>query len=667
MLSSFFVIAPLLAVVNAANDWSVACTTGECSYDIPTTNGSTASGTVTIWGSQDAISDITTAADWEILDCDPNALAQDIRLVCNSASDSKCSHLYQNTGAVNKIVRLPENCGSSAFARVAKAWVPDDQSIPSSIAARLVRRDGAQPQVKALSLDTNFGAVDWSKTGQVNIAIQGANVPGASGTIQIPPSRRTTRLSQRGLIDFVKGAISSIASNSVDLSKNIDLPPLDLQKKINLFNKSIDCGPVTAKVSADVDGSVHAVASVGVAATGTIIPPKITDLGLVATLNGNVQGTLSLTADVAGSVDSGKIQLVSLGIPGLDIPGIFSLGPTFTVDAQATANLDVNLDVETQINLDINNAQLSFPPWVRQRARWERVLHRRYAPDVKATGTLAVHLIPALNFGVSAFGGKAKAEIDLALDTSASLKLSLEASADAETTIGGGGSTSTDTNTNTNTKGTTDSTSTTASNTMTSKGSMHTTTSSANSNKMMHKSTSTKAMMHKSTSTKAMMHKSTSTKAAMHKSTSTKAMMHKSTSTAKAMHTSASPMAHSAAPSPSSSGMYGRAVTSSFGGCFEVDAGLAITAGVQGDFFGLFNADKQDTLFSKNFVIFKKCFGAQATRKRSSLFALSRLDRKSESSSSLGRRAGLTCPAGNVKSAATLVDETIKAAAIKAA
>jgi hypothetical protein len=64
------------------------------------------------WGSNNAITDITKAADWQILGCDSNALAQDIRLVCLKDPDdpnSQCSHLYQEIGAVNKIVRLPED------------------------------------------------------------------------------------------------------------------------------------------------------------------------------------------------------------------------------------------------------------------------------------------------------------------------------------------------------------------------------------------------------------------------------------------------------------------------------------------------------------------------------------------------------------------------------
>ncbi|KAJ7474872.1 hypothetical protein FB451DRAFT_1088510 [Mycena latifolia] len=560
MFSSLLLLVPFLTVINAANDWSVACLTGECSYDLPSTNGSS-SGTVTIWGSQDAITDITKAADWEILGCDPNALSQDIRLVCKSDDpDAKCSHLYQNIGAVNKIVRLPENCGSSAFARVSKAWVPEDQSIPSSIAARLVRRDGTQPQVKALSLDTNFNAVDWSKTGVVNIAIQAANVPGASGTISVPPSKRSTRLSQRSFFSSVKNAVKAVASNSVKVNKSVNLKPLDFTKNVNLVNEQIKCGAVTASLKVDLNGQAHAAVTVGVAATGTIIPPKITDFAIITGLTANVAGTLDLTADVAGKVDSGKITLVNLGIPGLDFPGILTVGPSFQVAAQVTASLDVNLDMTVGINFNVDNAQLSFPPGSgaapsgKAFSIGDTPLTLSASPNVKATGTVSAHLIPSLNLGVSAFGNIVKAQAFLALDTFASLKLSLEASATADKVI-------------------------------------------------------TKAK------------------------------------TARTI--------------PMSNEVSERAVTSSFGGCFEVDAGVNVNVGADGSFFGLFDQNTKATLFAKNFVILKKCFGAASKR---SLVVLSRLDRMA-----LVQRAGLTCPASTVKKPVSVVNQTIKAAAIKAA
>ncbi|KAJ7763197.1 hypothetical protein DFH07DRAFT_813093 [Mycena maculata] len=633
MLSSVLVLVPFVTLINAANDWSVPCITGECSYDIPTTNG-TASGTMAIWGSQDAISDITTAADWQILTCDPTALSQDIRLVCMSdASDAKCSNLYQNTGAVNKIVRLPENCGSGPFARVANASVSEDQTIPSSIAARLVRRDGTQPLVQTLSLDTNFSAVDYSKTGQVNIAIQAANVPGASGTIPIPPSKRTTRISQRVLQNFVANVLDA---NVANVNQTIDLPPLSFDKTVNILNKTISCGPVTASVDINLDGNTQATAQVGVAATGTLIPPKITSFGIVGILNGNVAGTMDIKANVNGQVDSGKVTLLNLGVPGLDIPGILTVGPSLQIDAQVTADFDVNLDMTVGINLALDNTTLNFPPGSGAAPNAELFsigdtpLSLSASPDVTATGNVTAHLIPSLNLGVSALGNAASAQVFLSLDTSATLQLNLEGSLNASTVIDESSSTDSD-STTTETDFTT----------------YFTTI----------KETEGVTTVTKITDV-------TSTTTVIEDSTITHST---ATATPAAYYTPASKASTTASTSYQYQSTYGRDVTTSFGGCFEVDAGIDVTAGADASFFGLFDPNVSDTLFSKNFVIFKKCFGAAASKR--SLFARFSLSRPDRRESSFGRRAALadlTCPASDVGTPASLVDQTIKSAAIKA-
>ncbi len=117
----------LSSVVRAANDWNTPCLTGQCSFDVTnSTARSTASGSLFIVssagsthttsglinalyqnGSTNAISDLTPAAGWTILDCDSTTSAQDIRAIC-TGDNTTCSHLYQN-GAVGTIVRLPEN------------------------------------------------------------------------------------------------------------------------------------------------------------------------------------------------------------------------------------------------------------------------------------------------------------------------------------------------------------------------------------------------------------------------------------------------------------------------------------------------------------------------------------------------------------------------------
>jgi hypothetical protein len=132
----YYLVALALTVgdrqrVLAANDWLVPCLQGQCSWDLPVDSG--ASGNLQIvrshshlptcpkrafeytddypqWGPTTAISDITSAAGWQITHCDSEATAQDIQLVCANANSS-CDHLFQG-GAVDTIVRLPDEVGS---------------------------------------------------------------------------------------------------------------------------------------------------------------------------------------------------------------------------------------------------------------------------------------------------------------------------------------------------------------------------------------------------------------------------------------------------------------------------------------------------------------------------------------------------------------------------
>ncbi|KAJ7307836.1 hypothetical protein DFH08DRAFT_720040 [Mycena albidolilacea] len=561
MLSSFLVIFPFIAGINALNDWTVACTRGECSY------GAEPQADLPQWGSNNAITDITKAADWQILGCDPNALAQDIRLVCLKDPDdpnSQCPHLYQEIGAVNKIVRLPEDCGASAFARVAKSWVSEDQSIPSSVRRSLVRRDGKVPVVKSLSLDTDFDAVDWSKTGPVNIAIQGVNVPGVqAGDIQVTSSRRRTinpRFSIKGAlggmflfysflivtrITLPLAVKDAVVDNSIDANKTFDLKPLTFSKHVNLINSQLDCGKLSASLQVDMDANSNAQASISVAATGTIIPPKITKFGVVAALTANVAGTMTMNADITGHVDSGKIELVNLGVPAFDLPGIFTLGPSFTVSAQVVGDVDVVMDMQVGLNFDINNAQLTFPPDASNKPLSsafsinDTPLTLNAAGDVTATGTLTAHLIPSLNFGVSVLGGKAKADIFLDLDTNAVLQMNLDGSVSATKVV---------------TPPTID-----------------------NSASSSPETTSADA-----------------------------------TSTAADI---ASPNDDSSSDAGGSTDLFQTddETTKSLGGCINVNGGISINAGAEGSFFGLFDKVSNARLFEKNFKIFNKCFGDQAT------------------------------------------------------
>ncbi|KAJ7913378.1 hypothetical protein B0H13DRAFT_2005089 [Mycena leptocephala] len=53
--------------------------------------------------------------------------------------------------------------------------------------------------------------------------------------------------------------------------------------------------------------------------------------------------------------------------------------------------------------------------------------------------------------------------------------------------------------------------------------------------------------------------------------------------------------------------------TKSLGGCINVNGAISVNAGAEGSFFGLFDKFANAQLFNKNFKIFTKCFGDQAT------------------------------------------------------
>lgn len=432
-----------------------------------------------IWGSPKALSDVTEAAGWMILDCDKNKMDQDIRLVCKSANSAEagCDHLSQNMPPEGKIVRLPDSCGKMPFALVAKYWVPENQTIPKDAMKKIVRRDGATPKVQAMSISTNFTSGDVKKIGNVNIAIQGANFPGdPAGSVSVG-SKRRSRLAGRGLFDFVGDAIDAIknaagdvvdvakkgfdavkdgvndAVNAVEGANNINentnktLPALDINQDFPLFSGSIDCpvnppqGSFSATLNVDVDTQAHAVITIGLAAVGTVVPPQLSQFSVFAGVDADINAALHVAAQASGQIDSGVKTLFEQGIPGLDFPGIFSLGPTFKVNGEIKGSLNVDVDVTVNLAYTVTKSELVFPPNSNQNTGGDfkpadSRLKLSAASRIDADGNIEGHIIPTVDVGLNFLNGVAQASVFLDLDASAILDLQLDASGNV---IGGTG------------------------------------------------------------------------------------------------------------------------------------------------------------------------------------------------------------------------------------
>ncbi|KAK0443582.1 hypothetical protein EV421DRAFT_1804652 [Armillaria borealis] len=677
-LYSFVILVSLIFVsVDATNNWTKPCFNGECEYSLP--SHVPASGSLKIWGSADALSDITPAAGWEILDCSPDGLEQEIRLVCshNSTDSANCDHLYQNDGPVGKIVRLPENCGQNAFARVARAWDPEDQSLPSVVAARVVRRDGTTPPVKALALDINFAATNSSKTGTVNFAIVGANIPGAD----IDLSSLSAGLSSRDTSDFVRNGLFSIGgllNNHVSFDKSFDIP-VDVDQTFNLLNESISCPSIDASLNINVAAKAHALATLGVSASGTLLPiPKIDDFGITANLDATLNGAIDIVADVTGTLDSGRIVLLQpIPIGGIQFPGIFSIGPTFEIDAQAKAKLDVNLDLNVGVVYNISQAQFTFPPTDGNAPgsgsfnTGDTPLKLSVGTAINATGTIEAHLIPRLNLGLSAF--TAKANVFLELDASATLDLELDGTAEANATIGDG-LTSTDASSATLT--TSELASTTAS---VAAGTVSVSAAESNSTTESDSQLSSVNVTSLDTPTpsSALTIPTSSadnatdtsiptlsigaTSVSETASTLNRKRRSRPTSIAEAVYAARSAEL-SDTPSPTSINdlSVSTDTNGNVGGCFSVNSELDVNIGAEGNFFGIIKDGVSVTLFNTNFELFKKCFGSRADE--TATFRRSLGDRVVASRSVLD----LLCPANDLSGATSIADEDVSASSIQA-
>jgi len=160
----------------------------------------------------------------------------------------------------------------------------------------------------------------------------------------------TGAVHKRGASDFVNNAVNAVSSlNDFNVDKTTTLQPLDLDKTFNLVTQQIDCSAAVGtgnstvgsngKVTVDVDAKVHAVVSLGVVAAGTIVPPEMDQFGLTSGqcsngssfamqgsfygvgMTATIDGSIILKAGVGGTLDSGKIKLFEVGVPGLDVPG----------------------------------------------------------------------------------------------------------------------------------------------------------------------------------------------------------------------------------------------------------------------------------------------------------------------------------------------------------
>jgi hypothetical protein len=331
----------LPATTWAANDWKVPCTSGVCSWD--TGNGvDTAWSTIHISGTNTAISDVTNAAGWQILDCDAkSANPQDIRLVCTDPK-AGCDSLFKG-GAEDTIVRLPNSCGAGPFARVTKAWVHEDQSVPSSVAKKM-KRAVADPKhpVRGLALTYDFDGIS-DKNGPVSFWVSSTTNPlqrGHLDTLQrrdhISVRHGNPRLQARGIFDGFTDKLKQAG----DAIKNAGQKVVDgVTGATDKAKEAADKAAAAAKEAADkaAQAAKDAAAKAGDAAK------KVADGAKDALGDAN-------DFDKNFNTDLPPIKFEKLGIPVVDLALDCPIGPV-GVATGLKITADANVDAKVSVGM----------------------------------------------------------------------------------------------------------------------------------------------------------------------------------------------------------------------------------------------------------------------------------------------------------------------------
>ncbi|KAF8206062.1 hypothetical protein K438DRAFT_2014366 [Mycena galopus ATCC 62051] len=417
---------PFLCGALAANNWDVACT-GECSYDLP---DASVSGTLKISGTSNAVSDITPAGGWTILDCDADAFTQNIRLACRT---SACEHLFDGQGAIDTVIRLPETCGAGPFARVTDIQVDPDQTLPSDVAATIIPSGNITSMVFLLSVDMNFAAANSAKTGPVAFSLEGYNFP--TTNVATSTTKRSFNLRE-------SAPVNDTNITAYNDTSSVTLPVVQIDETFPLFSASLDCTDFTASVSASFATKVDATVSLGLIAAGTIIPPVVSEFAVYGGLDASVLGTLGLKASASGTVSTGQISLYSVALTGINFPGIFTLGPTFTIYGELDATLDAAaFDLSVDLAYTLNTTAYlpaSAAPSNGASTPADSTLILSADPALTLNAQVTPILTPELAIGLTALG-IIDASVALAVPGSLSVALNVTGSGTGTGTASSGG------------------------------------------------------------------------------------------------------------------------------------------------------------------------------------------------------------------------------------
>ncbi|KLO17239.1 hypothetical protein SCHPADRAFT_937267 [Schizopora paradoxa] len=357
-ITVFIALVALSSTSFGKNDWTKVCLNGTCSYDVEE-GESNMGGRFDISGSPSAISDITSAAGWSIVNCTDSTNSQTIKIVCTDESKG-CGHIFQN-GAQDTIIRLPENCGSGPFVRVAKHWIPDDQSIPKALAANHTSSTSTMPHVHMLEIDGNFDKASGIH-GNVSFELR------TQGNLHPSPKQQKR---QNGSGSTV--APFSLVNENVIIFDDMMTCPVASGQQNEIFLGSLLIQNVTLETTIIVISS------------GTLVPPSISSLSFSAPMNGIVDGAGLASLSLQGTISVIDFQFLDMIFASFSIADVVTVQPSFSIIANAAGTVEgiTNFVPFVGFAYSITNLNFTYPFEVP-------------APSVEVTTPVSQFNVPAL-------------------------------------------------------------------------------------------------------------------------------------------------------------------------------------------------------------------------------------------------------------------------------
>ncbi|KLO17566.1 hypothetical protein SCHPADRAFT_936932 [Schizopora paradoxa] len=321
------------------NDWTKPCHDGICRYDIEE-DSTSMGGTIEISGSTSAISDVTPAAGWDILNCTDSTNTQTILLACTDESLG-CNHIF-DVDAKDTIIRLPQDCGSGPFVRVVDHWIPEVDLLSPNLTSKLERRN---IKVHALQIDDHFEQMS-NLHGAVLFQVN------AQGPLQAVTKHRKRQ------------------NGSGFENTNITVPNNSL---FSFFNDQLSCpvlgeSTMPQQMSAELTiSSMSLQVTLSMVSRGTLNPPSVTSLNFSTPTTGHITGTLSVRSFLQGIVNSVGAEIVNIALPPFLIDGIMTTNPSFviTLNSVGLAQLQSNMVTDVVFLIDIEvlfNYPTNSPP-----------------------------------------------------------------------------------------------------------------------------------------------------------------------------------------------------------------------------------------------------------------------------------------------------------------